>query len=140
MLPNFHNIQQQRINGATISDIAKMLGVGRQSIYKWMKEHEDFNKIMSEAETQMHARIAVAATHVLLNRLKPQWVIEEIWEDGVLTKQKKKQVLPDPQYALSILKSINPKVWDSIALKKTESTDEDLSSQILSTLTKYTTD
>lgn len=138
MIPNFHNIQQQRINGATISDIAKMLGVGRQSIYKWMKEHDDFKKIMSEAETQMHARIAVAATHVLLKRLEPQWVIEEIWEDGVLTKQKKKQVLPDPQYALSILKSINPKVWDSIALKKTESTDEDLSAQILSTLEKYT--
>ena len=115
-----------------------MLGVGRQSIYKWMKEHDDFKKIMSEAETQMHARIAVAATHVLLNRLEPQWVIEEIWEDGVLTKQKKKQVLPDPQYALSILKSINPKVWDSIALKKTESTDEDLSAKILSTLEKYT--
>ena len=64
---------------------------------------------------------------------------EEILEDGVVTKQKRRLIPADTTAILFALKSLNPEKWDSLSVAriKDEKESEDLNKQILQTLEKY---
>ncbi len=138
--PNLDKIHQERVNGASIQDIANMLGISERTIYEHMRTKKEFKEIMDDANTNMAVKIEAQANHSLMDKLRDRFeIVEEIIEDGIITKQKRRLIPADTTAIIFALKSSNPEVWDrlSVARLKDEKESEDLNKQILQTLEKY---
>ena len=138
--PNLDKIHHERINGASIQDIADMLGISERTLYEHMRTKKEFRQIMDDANSNMAVKIETQATHSLMDKLRDRFeIVEEILEDGIVTKQKRRLIPADTSAILFALKSLNPKKWDSLSVArlKDEKESEDLNKQILQTLEKY---
>lgn len=138
--PNLDKIHQERVNGASIQDIANMLGISERTIYEHMRTKKEFKEIMDDANANMAVKIEAQANHSLMDKLRDRFeIVEEIIEDGIITKQKRRLIPADTTAIIFALKSSNPEKWDrlSVARLKDEKESEDLNKQILQTLEKY---
>ena len=138
--PNLDKIHQERVNGASIQDIANMLGISERTIYEHIRTKKEFKEIMDDANANMAVKIEAQANHSLMDKLRDRFeIVEEIIEDGIITKQKRRLIPADTTAIIFALKSSNPEVWDrlSVARLKDEKEFEDLNKQILQTLEKY---
>ena len=138
--PNLDKIHHERINGASIKDIADMLGISERTLYEHMRTNKEFKQIMDDANSNMAVKIETQANHSLMDKLRDRFeIVEEILEDGIVTKQKRRLIPADTSAILFALKSLNPEKWDSLSVArlKDEKESEDLNKQILQTLEKY---
>lgn len=138
--PHLERIKAERINGASLGDIAKMLGVANSTLSKWMDKYDELYEVMKEATTQLHAKIEVQAQHSLLDKLQDRMMVtEQILEDGVITKEKRQLVKADTTAIIFALKARNPEKWEplGVARLKEEDKQDDLNTQILDALNKY---
>lgn len=138
--PNLDKIHHERINGASIKDIADMLGISERTLYEHMRTNKEFRQIMDDANSNMAVKIETQANHSLMDKLRDRFeIVEEILEDGIVTKQKRRLIPADTSAILFALKSLNPEKWDSLSVArlKDEKESEDLNKQILQTLEKY---
>lgn len=138
--PNLDKIHHERINGASIQDIADMLGISERTLYEHMRTKKELRQIMDDANSNMAVKIETQANHSLMDKLRDRFeIVEEILEDGIVTKQKRRLIPADTTAILFALKSLNPEKWDrlSVARLKDEKESEDLNKQILQTLEKY---
>lgn len=138
--PNLDKIHHERINGASIKDIADMLGISERTLYEHMRTNKEFRQIMDDANSNMAVKIETQANHSLMDKLRDRFeIVEEILEDGIVTKQKRRLIPADTTAILFALKSLNPEKWDSLSVArlKDEKDSEDLNKQILQTLEKY---
>lgn len=138
--PNLDKIHNERINGASIQDIADMLGISERTLYEHMRTKKELRQIMDDANSNMAVKIETQANHSLMDKLRDRFeIVEEILEDGIVTKQKRRLIPADTTAILFALKSLNPEKWDrlSVARLKDEKESEDLNKQILQTLEKY---
>ena len=138
--PNLDKIHHDRINGASIQDIADMLGISERTLYEHMRTKKELRQIMDDANSNMAVKIETQANHSLMDKLRDRFeIVEEILEDGIVTKQKRRLIPADTTAILFALKSLNPEKWDrlSVARLKDEKESEDLNKQILQTLEKY---
>lgn len=141
VLPNLAKIRTARINGASMQDIADMLGVAASTLYNYTSQHPEFKEAMDEATHQMHATIEATANQSLLNKLQDRMVItEQIIEDGVITKEKRQLVKADTVAIIFALKSRNPQKWDPLGVARIEQKEQedDLGQQIKDMLSRYT--
>lgn len=138
--PNLDKIHHERINGASIQDIADMLGISERTLYEHMRTKKELRQIMDDANSNMAVKIETQANHSLMDKLRDRFeIVEEILEDGIVTKQKRRLIPADTTAILFALKSLNPEKWDSLSVArlKDEKESEDLNKQILQTLEKY---
>ena len=138
--PRFAEIKRERINGATMIDIAKFIGISEQTLYNWINKHEEFAQVMDEAETQLSANVEYVATYALLDKLRDKMVTtEQILEDGEIVREKRQLVKADTTAIIFALKSRNPQKWDQLATARVKDAEkaDDLNQQILDTLSKY---
>ena len=138
--PNLDKIHHERINGASIQDIAGMLGISERTLYEHMRTKKELRQIMDEANSNMAVKIETQANHSLMDKLRDRFeIVEEILEDGIVTKQKRRLIPADTTAIIFALKSLNPEKWDSLSVArlKDEKESEDLNKQILQTLEKY---
>ena len=138
--PNLDKIHHERINGASIQDIADMLGISERTLYEHMRTKKELRQIMDDANSNMAVKIETQANHSLMDKLRDRFeIVEEILEDGIVTKQKRRLIPADTTAIIFALKSLNPEKWDrlSVARLKDEKESEDLNKQILQTLEKY---
>ena len=138
--PNLDKIHHERINGASIKNIADMLGISERTLYEHMRTNKEFRQIMDDANSNMAVKIETQANHSLMDKLRDRFeIVEEILEDGIVTKQKRRLIPADTSAILFALKSLNPEKWDSLSVArlKDEKESEDLNKQILQTLEKY---
>lgn len=134
--PRLDEIANLRMNGSSFADIAELLGVAESSIYRWADEHEEFDEAMSEATKSMYSKIELTANKSLLDKLIDRDVIvEEVIEDGIVVRQKRKKVFADTQAIIFALKSRNPKIWNQIELARVNNdNDADTDAKILELL------
>ena len=140
MKHNLDKIHHERINGASIKNIADMLGISERTLYEHMRTNKEFRQIMDDANSNMAVKIETQANHSLMDKLRDRFeIVEEILEDGIVTKQKRRLIPADTTAILFALKSLNPEKWDSLSVArlKDEKESEDLNKQILQTLEKY---
>lgn len=138
--PRFDEIKQARVSGASLDDLAVALGVARSSIYRWMGEYPEFKQLMDDAEVELHQNIEFTAHHSLMNKLTDRMVTyEQIIEDGVVVREKRKLIPADTTAIIFALKARNPNKWDSlgVARLKDEQKNQDLGAQILEQLGRY---
>ena len=141
VLPNLAKIRTARINGASMQDIADMLGVAASTLYNYTSKHPEFREVMDEATFQMHSTIEATANQSLLNKLQDRMVTtEQIIEDGVITKEKRQLVKADTVAIIFALKARSPRKWDPLGVARLEQKEQedDLGQQIKDMLSQYT--
>lgn len=141
VLPNLAKIRTARINGASMQDIADMLGVAASTLYNYTSKHPEFREAMDEATFQMHSTIESTANQSLLDKLRDRMVItEQIIEDGVIVKEKRQLVKADTTAIIFTLKARNPQKWDPLGVARLEQKEQedDLGQQIKDMLSQYT--
>ena len=140
VLPNLEKIRIERINGASMDDIADMLNIAASTLYAWAKKHPEFGEVLSDATHQMHANIESTANHSLLEKLKDRMLVtEQIIKDGVIVQEKRKLILADTTAITFALKSRNPEKWDQLGVARIDEANqvEDVGKQIADRLEKY---
>ena len=138
--PNFDKIRDARMKGATVQDIADFLGCSVNTLYNELKKNTEFREMMDEATEQMNVTIEGVARQSLLNKITDRFeLVEEIKEDGVVTKQKFRHLPADTTAIIFALKARNPEIWDPLGVARLDNTEEteNLNKQILKTLEKY---
>lgn len=141
ILPNLAKIRTARINGASMQDIADMLGVAASTLYGYTSKHKEFKEAMDEATHQMHSTIEAVANQSLLDKLRDRMLVtEQIIEDGVIVKEKRQLVKADTVAIIFALKARNPGKWDPLGVARVEQKEQedDLGQQIKDMLSQYT--
>ena len=141
VVPNLSKIRTARINGASMQDIADMLGVAASTLYGYTSKHPEFREVMDEATFQMHSTIEATANQSLLNKLRDRMMVtEQIIEDGVIIKEKRQLVKADTVAIIFSLKARNPQKWDPLGVARVEQKEQedDLGQQIKDMLSQYT--
>ena len=141
VVSNLAKIRNARINGASMQDIADMLGVAASTLYGYTSKHPEFKAVMDEATHQMHATIEATANQSLLDKLKDRMMVtEQIIEDGVIVKEKRQLVKADTVAIIFALKARNPGKWDPLGVARIEQKEQedDLGQQIKDMLSQYT--
>lgn len=142
-LPNLETITEHRAAGASFDDIAEFLGVRKQTIVNWKKQHPEFAAALEEGDAQMGENIEWTAAHSLIDKLKDRMVLtEQIIEDGVIIKEKRQLIKADTTAIIFALKARNPQVWDPLGVARVKELEknEDVNKQILDTLQNYSPD
>lgn len=139
VVPNIEKIKQARIDGASMQDIADMIGVGRSSLQYWLRNKPEFREIMDEATEDMEITIERTAKTSLLNKLVDRFVTtEEIYSEGVLVKERKQLIKADTTAIIFALKARNPEVWDPLGVARLDNDKTDtISEDITNALNKY---
>lgn len=140
VVPNLEKIKFERMQGASMEDIAELLGVSRTAVYNWLKEHKEFADAIEEANANMQVSIIHQAHHSLLDKLRDRMMIaEQIVENGVIVKEKRKLIPADTTAIIFALKARDPEAWDplGVARLKEKEHEDDLNKQILESLNKY---
>lgn len=141
VVPNLARIRTARINGASMQDIADMLGVAASTLYGYTSKHPEFREVMDEATYQMHSTIEATANQSLLDKLRDRMMVtEQIIEDGAVVKEKRQLVKADTVALIFALKARNPQKWDPLGIARIEQKEQedDLGQQIKDMLSRYT--
>lgn len=140
ILPNIEKIKQARTDGASMQDIADMLGVGRSSLQYWLRNKPEFREAMDEATEDMEMTIERTAKTSLLNKLIDRFVTtEEIYAEGVLVKERKQLIRADTTAIIFALKARNPEVWDPLGVARLDNDNkaDNIQEDITNALNKY---
>lgn len=139
VVPNIEKIKQARIDGASMQDIADMIGVGRSSLQYWLRTKPEFREAMDDATEGMEMTIERTAKTSLLNKLVDRFVTtEEIYSEGVLVKERKQLIKADTTAIIFALKARNPEMWDPLGVARLDNDKTDtISEDITNALNKY---
>lgn len=140
VVPNIEKIKQARTDGASMQDIADMLGVGRSSLQYWLRNKPEFREAMDEATEDMEMTIERTAKTSLLNKLIDRFVTtEEIYSEGVLVKERKQLIKADTTAIIFALKARNPEVWDPLGVVRLDNDNkaDNIQEDITNALNKY---
>lgn len=66
--PNLDKIHNERINGASIQDIADMLGISERTLYEHMRTKRIKRQIMDDANSNMAVKIETPNNHSLMDK------------------------------------------------------------------------
>lgn len=137
--PNIDKIKKARTDGASMQDIADMIGVGRSSLQYWLRNKPEFREAMDDATESMEMTIERTAKTSLLNKLVDRFVTtEEIYSEGVLVKERKQLIRADTTAIIFALKARNPEMWDPLGVARLDSDKTDtISEDITNALNKY---
>ena len=75
--PYLAQILSWRRDGATVQQIADELKVNRTVFYRYRQKYEELDKVLDEAETQLHHDIANIAENSLKAKLEDRMVVVE---------------------------------------------------------------
>lgn len=139
VVPNIDKIKQARIDGASMQDIADMIGVNRSSLQYWLRNKLEFREAMDDATESMEMTIERTAKTSLLNKLVDRFVTtEEIYSEGVLVKERKQLIKADTTAIIFALKARNPEMWDPLGVARLDNDKTDtISEDITNALNKY---
>ena len=106
--------------GLTDEQIAKNIGINRTTLYDWKKKETNIADALKKGKEVIDFEVENA----LLKRALGYEYEEEIYENGILTKKIKKQVVPDTTAQVFWLKNRKKEQWrEKVEVVKT---DEDL--------------
>lgn len=88
----FDSIEEMAKNGLDDKDIAKSIGVAKQTFCRWKQEHSELSELLKNARV---TPIQMVENTLYLKATGQCWVEEITEENGVVTKRVKKQVPPD---------------------------------------------
>ena len=140
VVPNIDKIKKARTDGASMQDIADMLGVGRSSLQYWLRNKPEFREAMDDATEDMEVTIERTAKTSLLNKLVDRFVTtEEIYSEGVLVKERKQLIKADTTAIIFALKARNPEVWDPLGVARLDNDNksDNIQEDITNALNKY---
>lgn len=98
-------------NGLTDEQIAKNIGISKQTFYIWKKEYSDFFDALKKGKEIVDIQVENALLKRALGYEYEE--ISEKFEMGILTERKvtKKQVVPDTTAQIFWLKNRKPEEW-----------------------------
>lgn len=94
-------------DGLTDEQIAKNIGINRDTLYRWKKAYPDFSDALKRGKEVIDRQVENA----LLKRALGYTYDEVTFEDGVEVKCVRKQVVPDTTAQIFWLKNRKPEDW-----------------------------
>ena len=94
-------------DGLTDEQIAKNIGINRDTLYRWKKAYPDFSDALKRGKEVIDRQVENA----LLTRALGYTYDEVTFEDGVEVKRVRKQVVPDTTAQIFWLKNRKPEDW-----------------------------
>ena len=94
-------------DGLTDEQIAKNIGINRDTLYRWKKAYPDFSDALKRGKEVIDRQVENA----LLKRALGYTYDEVTFEDGVEVKRVRKQVAPDTTAQIFWLKNRKPEDW-----------------------------
>lgn len=94
-------------DGLTDEQIAKNVGINRDTLYRWKKAHSDISDALKRGKEVIDRQVENA----LLSRALGYTYDEVTFEGGVETKRVRKQVVPDTTAQIFWLKNRKPEDW-----------------------------
>lgn len=94
-------------DGLTDEQIAKNIGINRDTLYRWKKAHSDISDALKRGKEVIDRQVENA----LLKRALGYTYDEVTFEDGVEVKRVRKQVAPDTTAQIFWLKNRKPEDW-----------------------------
>lgn len=94
-------------DGLTDEQIAKNIGINRDTLYRWKKAHSDISDALKMGKEVIDRQVENA----LLKRALGYTYDEVTFEDGVEVKRVRKQVAPDTTAQIFWLKNRKPEDW-----------------------------
>ncbi len=98
-------------DGLTDEQIAKNIGISKQTFYDWKKKYTDFSDSLKNGKEVIDRQVENALLKRAIGYEYEE--ISEKFEGGILTDRKvtKKQVVPDTTAQIFWLKNRKPSVW-----------------------------
>lgn len=98
-------------DGLTDEQIAKNIGISKQTFYDWKKKHTDFSDVLKKGKEVVDIQVENALLKRALGYEYEE--VSEKYEMGIMTERKvtKKQVVPDTTAQIFWLKNRKPSVW-----------------------------
>ncbi len=119
--PRLEEIKDWCRNGATDEEIAKRLGISRDSFYQYKKEFSDFSDTLKETKEIVDAQVENALLKRALGYEYKEVTKKVVDGELKVTKVITKQVVPDTTAQIFWLKNRRPDKWRD---KPTEEKDE----------------
>ena len=94
-------------DGLTDEQIAKNIGINRDTLYRWKKAYPDFSDALKRGKEVIDRQVENA----LLKRALGYTYDEVTFEGGVEVKRVRKQVVPDTTAQIFWLKNRKPEDW-----------------------------
>lgn len=94
-------------DGLTDDQIAKNIGINRDTLYRWKKAHSDISDALKRGKEVVDRQVENA----LLTRALGYTYDEVTFEGGVEVKRVRKQVVPDTTAQIFWLKNRKPEEW-----------------------------
>lgn len=123
VVPRLSEIKSWRKEGAKYKWIAKKLGIGFSTFYRYMNENEELMEVLRNAEQCLYDKIVLTAEDTILKKLQDRYELSEElieqWTDekGKVIKQhktmKKKLILADTTAIIFALKAHKGEVWNA---------------------------
>ena len=108
-------------DGLTDDQIAKNIGINRDTLYRWKKAHSDISDALKRGKEVIDRQVENA----LLKRALGYTYDEVTFEDGVEVKRVRKQVAPDTTAQIFWLKNRKPEEWrDKREIVKDDDNDQ----------------
>ena len=108
-------------DGLTDDQIAKNIGINRDTLYRWKKAHSDISDALKRGKEVIDRQVENA----LLSRALGYTYDEVTFEGGVETKRVRKQVVPDTTAQIFWLKNRKPEEWrDKREIVKDDDNDQ----------------
>lgn len=108
-------------DGLTDEQIAKNIGINRDTLYRWKKAYPDFSDALKRGKEVIDRQVENA----LLKRALGYTYDEVTFEDGVEVKRVRKQVVPDTTAQIFWLKNRKPEDWrDKREIVKDDDNDQ----------------
>ena len=98
-------------DGLTDEQIAKNIGISKQTFYDWKKKYADFSDSLKNGKEVIDIQVENSLLKRALGYEYEE--VSEKFDGGVLTERKvtKKQVVPDTTAQIFWLKNRKPSVW-----------------------------
>ena len=94
-------------DGLTDEQIAKNIGINRDTLYRWKKAHSDISDALKRGKEVIDRQVENA----LLTRALGYTYDEVTFEGGVEVKRVRKKVVPDTTAQIFWLKNRKPEEW-----------------------------
>ena len=108
-------------DGLTDEQIAKNIGINRDTLYRWKKAHSDISDALKRGKEVIDRQVENA----LLKRALGYTYDEVTFEDGVEVKRVRKQAAPDTTAQIFWLKNRKPEEWrDKREIVKDDDNDQ----------------
>ncbi|MDD6477074.1 MAG: helix-turn-helix domain-containing protein [Eubacteriales bacterium] len=108
-------------DGLTDEQIAKNIGINRDTLYRWKKAYPDFSDALKRGKEVVDRQVENA----LLKRALGYTYDEVTFEGGVEVKRVRKQVVPDTTAQIFWLKNRKPEEWrDKREIVKDDDNDQ----------------